>query len=544
MIKIIQILKRYAIENASNIAVAFSDDGQNIHDEISYSDLYQRLVVVGESLIAKGLVGQRVLIAEQQTSKYLIAFLACLYAGCIAVPVPSIWRGRWHDLIKGMTHDCQPKLVISSNESNVLLGIETIPTNRLLADKSKIMSTESSPSADIAYLQYTSGSTSNPKGVVITPDALMANIEMIIHSMKLQASDIYLSWLPPYHDMGLVGGLLVPLVVCAKLISMPTIATLTRPQKWLEAISNFDVTVSGGPAFAYRNLERQVTESGAVKIELKKWRLAYVGAETVDYELIEKFSEKFQQLGFRKESFYPCYGLAETVLFSTGANLNELIKSKKETHLISSGFVAQGAETIIVDTDNKVICSEGEIGEIWISGPHVAQMYWGVSAEKNNKLHAEVPGNEKKYLQTGDEGWIENGQIFVKGRLENAIVFRGSNFHAEDIEFCLKKNIKKIVDVIALQLLNTDRKTVLIIELIENTHIRELIEQIEKYLIKDGFFKPNTIYAMRRGGILRTTSGKPKRTACKLAIEEKKWPNKKYLISQVNLNNQGIYEYS
>jgi acyl-CoA synthetase (AMP-forming)/AMP-acid ligase II len=314
----------------------------------------------------------------------------------------------------------------------------------------------------LAFLQYTSGSTASPKGVMVSHANLLHN-ERVIHAAfehNEQCSGV--SWLPVYHDMGLIGTMLQPLYAGFPFTLMSPVDFLQRPVRWLNAISKYRATVSGGPNFAYDLCVRKVSDEQKESIDLSSWDLAFSGAEPVQASTIEAFSKAFEQCGFRRETFYPCYGLAESTLFVTGdiksrvpvvldveaeaLQEHKVIEalsdgSASARKLVSCGRVWLDQTVQIVDSETLVPCPPGAIGEIWVSGPSVTKGYWGLPEESERTFGAYAAGQSREgpFLRTGDLGFLQANELYVTGRCKDLIIFNGRNYYPQDIEWTVER---------------------------------------------------------------------------------------------------------
>ena len=308
----------------------------------------------------------------------------------------------------------------------------------------------------IACLQYTSGSTASPKGVVLSHANLLHNSAIIQESFGHSADSRGVIWVPPYHDMGLIGGVLQPLYVGFPVTLMSPTAFLQRPMRWLEAVARYGATTSGGPNFAYQLCVDKTTLTQRAGLDLSTWTVAFNGAEVVHHETLEKFAQAFEAFGFRRSAFYPCYGLAEATLMVSGGDLSsepvliDVDPSGIESHrvvtrsspqegpvrtLASSGRPRDGQTVRIVDPQTCQPCAPDEIGEIWVAGDSVASGYWGNEQQTAQAFNGTLTDdNQSPYLQTGDLGFLHGGELFVTGRLKDLLVIRGANHYPQDIE--------------------------------------------------------------------------------------------------------------
>jgi acyl-CoA synthetase (AMP-forming)/AMP-acid ligase II len=304
-------------------------------------------------------------------------------------------------------------------------------------------------SGDLAFLQYTSGSTASPKGVMVTHGNLLDNEERIRRAFRQSEESVVVGWLPLYHDMGLIGNVLQPLWSGGRCILMSPGAFLQRPARWLEAISRYRATTSGGPSFAYDLCVRRVGPEQRAGLDLSSWQVAFNGAEPVRRATMERFAEAFAPCGFRREAFIPCYGLAEATLLVTAGRVTAVADgsdrsdgSVRSTAVVSCGSVPEGeeggSELRIVEPETGRACGAGEEGEIWVAGPSVAAGYWN-RPEETREVFGAMAGGEGPFLRTGDLGFLRHGELFVTGRIKDLIILRGRNHYPQDLELTAER---------------------------------------------------------------------------------------------------------
>jgi acyl-CoA synthetase (AMP-forming)/AMP-acid ligase II len=405
---------------------------------------------------------------------YVVGFLGCVLAGVTAVPAypPDPFRmERTFPRFQAIVNDSRPAAILST--SNILDlagdifdefpdfdGISRFATDSLPEDAAAAWRRPDITAETLAFLQYTSGSTADPKGVMLTHGNLMANLELIRHGFAMNESSVGVIWLPPYHDMGLIGGILEPLYMGCPCTLMSPLDFLQRPMRWLNAVSKHGGTVSGGPNFAYDLVARKATPQQKAALDLSRWDVAFNGAEPVRKETIERFSAAFAECGFRKEAFYTCYGLAEATLIVTGGvaltppvyttvNATELGRGRAvpaaegaadAQPLVGCGATLLDQVVAIVDPETGERCAANTVGEIWVAGDSVAQGYWQKPEESERAFGGRLPGDDRAYLRTGDLGFLdEAGNLFVAGRMKDLIIIDGRNHYPQDIELTVEK---------------------------------------------------------------------------------------------------------
>jgi acyl-CoA synthetase (AMP-forming)/AMP-acid ligase II len=471
---LVDVLIRRAEETNAQLAYRFLADGESEEICLTYGELATRTRQVAATLQAAGCEGERAMLVYQPGIDYVVGFLGCLLAGVTAVPAypPDPFRmERTFPRFQAIVADSRPAAILST--SNILdlagdifdafpefAGIARFATDALPIDPATSWRRTEITADTLAFLQYTSGSTADPKGVMLTHGNLMANLELIRHGFAMDETSVGLIWLPPYHDMGLIGGILGPLYIGRPCTLMSPLDFLQRPVRWLNALSKYGGTVSGGPNFAYDLVARKVTPQQKANLDLSKWRVAFNGAEPVRKETIERFSAAFAECGFRKEAFYTCYGLAEATLIVTGgtALTSPVYTSVSATELgrgravrVEEGagdaqpLVGCGKSLLdqivaIADPETGERCPADVVGEIWVAGHSVAQGYWQKPEESERTFRASLPGDDRKYLRTGDLGFLDAaGNLFVAGRIKDLIIIDGRNHYPQDIELTTER---------------------------------------------------------------------------------------------------------
>lgn len=465
---------------------SFIKDNGKQDDSATYSALDQQARTIGSNLVNQGLSGRNLLLLFAPGIDYIRTFFGCLYAGCVPVPAYPPVGARDLSRLQKVAQDCSAGAILSNQalapviESWITtLGYgESMPCIAVddLLQKTPDPGFEPHQAEpnEIAFLQYTSGSTGHPKGVEVTHGNLLANFEQILHGFfagneklnSLQDLRVVI-WLPPFHDMGLIGGVLTPIFAGAHVSLMSPLTFLKRPLLWLKTLSEQKAHVSGGPNFGYQYCVRKISEEQAETLDLSHWHVAFNGAEPIQTSALNAFSDRFKASGFDAKAFVPCYGLAEASLFVAGspsgrgakvlcAQLDELEKGRfveeqnlgalalnplKTTQLVSSGVIATNAEVKIVNPRSHKTCADGEVGEIWINSPSVARGYWGKPQFSASVFSATIEGdpNETRYLRSGDLGFIDNNELYVTGRIKEVIILAGRNHYPQDIEQTLQE---------------------------------------------------------------------------------------------------------
>ncbi len=471
-----EVLRRRAREHPERTAYIFLQDGETEADRRTYADLDARASAIAGRLLARGAEpGDRALLLYPPGLDFIDAFFGCLVAGVIAVPCYPPRPGREQPRLKAILADAGARFALCTaaiagkletlavDDPEIAgLAVEPSPPNPLSrASTSRPPRTgegESVPDNGIAFLQYTSGSTSTPKGVMVTHANLVFMERLIADVFEQGEESVVVGWLPVYHDMGLIGNVLQPLWLGATCVLMAPVAFLRRPRRWLEAISRYRATTSGGPSFAYELCAAKIAPEDRRGLDLSSWRVAFNGAEPVRAAALESFTTAFESSGFRREAFQPCYGLAEATLLVSGVRrprgpilLNVAATALEEgrvetadggrSHaLVGCGAVPEEQPVAVVDPITLRPCAPATVGELWVRGPGVAAGYWRQPEETWETFGAVLEGAADTWLRTGDLGFLRAGELFVTGRLKDLIILRGRNHYPQDLELTAERS--------------------------------------------------------------------------------------------------------
>ncbi len=398
---------------------------------------------------------------------------------------------------------------------------------------------------DLAVLQYTSGSTGSPKGVMLTQKNLVSNCELILSTFESTRDGKGLAWLPLYHDMGLVGGVLKPLFYGRPNVLMSPMTFLQRPARWLQTISRLRVTISGGPNFAYQLCVDKITDEEMEGVDLSHWITAYNGAEPVRPHTLRNFAQRFAQYGFKPEAFLPCYGMAETTLIVTGGprgglpvavqfdgrllddgRVRTLVSNDPAARtLIGCGRVLPGETVLIVDPDTRQVLGPEEVGEIWVSGPSNGLGYWDDPERTEATFRAMTGDGRGPFLRTGDLGFLYQGQLFVTGRLKDMIIIRGVNRYPQDIEQTVEQasSVIQTGGVAAMSMEHEGRENLVIVAEVgrrKDVDWDAEMKKIRRAVTEQHELPPDAIYLVRPSSVPKTSSGKIQRHACLSAVRE------------------------
>ncbi|HEX6289052.1 MAG TPA: AMP-binding protein, partial [Herpetosiphonaceae bacterium] len=450
----------------------YTFQGQDAEAPLTAGELDHQARMIGGSLQHMELPEQRVLLLYPPGLDYIAAFFGCLYANMVPVPAYLPPSNRPAPRLRAIIADAQPVLALTTSATlaNLRLQFDHTPelgalrwltTDELKPEVAHAWQPPGITSATLAFLQYTSGSTAAPKGVMLTHGNLLHNLAQIEHAFGHGPESRGVIWLPPYHDMGLIGGILQPLYAGFPVTLMSPVSFLQRPLRWLETIARTGATTSGGPNFAYDLCVRKSTPEQRASLDLSSWTVAFCGAEPVRPSTIQRFAEAFACASFQREAFYPCYGLAEATLIVTGIQVSApptvrafdrealarhrvaLATSSQRRELVGCGapFAAFDQQIAIVQPTTGRRCAPDEIGEIWVAGPSVAGGYWNRAAETEQTFAAYLAEtNEGPFLRTGDLGFVQDGELFITGRLKELIIIHGRNYYPHDLELAAEQS--------------------------------------------------------------------------------------------------------
>ncbi|MBN2003126.1 MAG: amino acid adenylation domain-containing protein [Anaerolineae bacterium] len=471
---LVQLLQERARQQSERIALYFLADGEQETARATYADLDRKARVIGGYLQHLNAAGERVMLLYPAGVDYVAAFMGTLYAGAIAVPAYPPRPKRPEPRLPAMVKDATPSVALTNlpdltNGAGAafLPALRWVNTTALEESWADAWRPPVIHSETLAFLQYTSGSTSLPKGVMLTHSNLLYNLSLIYRCFNASVESRCVSWLPPYHDMGLIAGILAPICGGYPTILMPPGAFLQQPLNWLRAISQYRATMTGGPDFAYAFCAHRIGPQERASLDLSSLEIAASGAEPVRRETIARFTEAFASCGLRPETFFPCYGLAEATLIASGGAASALplvrtfhIQALGQRRvvavnpedaaaqaLVGCGKTMSGQRIVIADPDTGKRCEPDQVGEIWLSGPSVAQGYWQRPEPTAQTFQAYLAGTgEGPFLRTGDLGFLDaDGELFIAGRIKDLIIIRGRNYYPQDIELTVAHTHPAIV---------------------------------------------------------------------------------------------------
>ncbi|PSB30548.1 non-ribosomal peptide synthetase [Chlorogloea sp. CCALA 695] len=538
----VELLCHRSVTQSDVQAFTFLVDGENVKASLTYQQLDSRARAIAFQLQAKGATGDRALLLYPPGLDYLAAFFGCLYAGVVAVPAYPPRNQRNTPRIKAIVADAQAQIALTTTAicSTVQLLIDSNSLEWLTTDNLEpgIEDAWQQPCIDtntLAFLQYTSGSTGTPKGVMLTHGNLLHNAAATYQVMEHSPASRFVSWLPTYHDMGLIGGILQPVYGGFPCILLPPASFLQRPYRWLQTISHYKGTTSGAPNFAYELCTQKITPEQKQTLDLSGWSVAFNGAEPIRSDTLERFATAFADCGFRPEAFYPCYGMAEATLIVAGGQksappvvktvqksaleVNQIIAAKDECHLVSCGQSIPTQQIIIANPDTLTRCQAGEVGEIWVSGASVGQGYWQRPTETLETFHACLSGTgEGGFLRTGDLGFLDDRQLFVTGRLKDLIIIRGRNLYPQDIELTAERchSALRLGSNAAFTIASNSEERLVVVQELEfraKPNLDEVASAIRQAVTVEHEIQVYAVVLIKGGTIPKTSSGKIQRRA-------------------------------
>ncbi|MEV0780191.1 amino acid adenylation domain-containing protein [Streptomyces sp. NPDC050428] len=528
---------------SSGTAFQFVTPGSPERPALTFPGLHDRARAIGALLADRVDPGDRVLVLLPPGLDYVASFLGCLYAGAVAVPLYPPSKGSYSARHRAVLADSAPAAALVPGsvlaDPAELVGAAGIPDLPLIAVDGELPAPDEwrRPKIDadsIAFLQYTSGSTATPRGVVVTHHNLVVNSRQIQERFGASADTPVVSWLPPYHDMGLIGGILQPVYAGATATLFSPVSFITRPLEWLRLISETGARISGGPNFAYDLCVDRIPEAALAELDLSHWEIAFNGAEPVRARTLERFAERMAPLGFRPGSFFPCYGLAEATLMVSGRRVGDApvaesfdadslapgrpaVPADDGLRVVGCGPVAEDLAVTVVDPETGTVCPPGTVGEIWAAGENVAAGYWGQDDQDGKTFGARLSGDDRGHLRTGDLGFLRNGQLYVTGRSKDLVVVRGRNHYPQDLEQSALDAHTTLRRGAAAFALESERgeEVCLVLETAvghRTEEIGEVTVEVRDRVAREHGVAPGTIVFVRPGQIARTTSGKIQRS--------------------------------
>jgi acyl-CoA synthetase (AMP-forming)/AMP-acid ligase II/acyl carrier protein len=551
---LVELLSYRSRQQPEQVAFVFLQDGEIEATHWTYRELDCRSRAIAAQLRTQGLTGERALLLYPPGLDYLAAFFGCLYAGVLAVPAYPPRNQRNTPRILAVVNDAEPAIALTT--TTIQARVQSLLTEQTELAQLQWFATdtltqEAGPnwqiplhSDTLAFLQYTSGSTGAPKGVMLSHGNLLHNATITYELMGHSPESVFVSWLPVYHDMGLIGGILQPLYGGFPCILMPPASFLQRPYRWLQAISQYRGTTSGAPNFAYELCIEKITAEQRQSLDLSSWAVAFNGAEPVRSHTLERFAAAFADCGFRSAAFYPCYGMAEATLMVSGGRKAEppIVKTVQKTALeqhriadvetnlhtledtqalIGCGQSVPQQQVVIAHPETLTRCAPNEVGEIWVSGPSVGQGYWHRPDETAQIFQAYLADTgEGPFLRTGDLGFLHNGELFITGRVKDLIIIRGRNLYPQDIELTAERShpaLRSGGSAAFVVEVHQEERLVVVqeLEFRQKPDLEEVTAAIRQAIAEGHEIQAYAVILIKPGTIPKTSSGKIQRRACK-----------------------------
>jgi acyl-CoA synthetase (AMP-forming)/AMP-acid ligase II len=551
---LVELLCARAEQHPDRRAFTFLVDGETGTDGLSYGEIDRQARAIAVSLMREGSAGERVLLLYPPGLAFVPAFYGTLYAGAIAVtaPMPVSHRlSRTLPRLEAVARDAQPKVALTTSEamreferifplSPELRSIRWLATDTISTDSSTDWREPEIDLQSPAFLQYTSGSTSSPKGVIVSHANLLHNSECIRLSWQYTPESVSVMWVPHIHDHGLLDGIIQPVYTGFHCILMPNVSFIQQPVRWLQAISRYRATHSGGPNFAYDLCVRKVQQAQLAMLNLSSWGTALNAAEPIRKETLVRFAETFEPCGFRRSAFFPAYGLAESTLVVSGKHdpafiaveedalaHNRVVETSDDQQsaypLVGCGEAMPGTRIVVVHQEKRTLCADDEIGEIWVSSPSVGRGYWNNAEESSKTFQAFLADSgDGPFLRTGDLGFLKDGELFVTGRLKDLIIIRGYNHYPQDIEYTVEKSHPALrAGCSAAFSIEADgeERVVVVVEVARKldaeVDVKSVCKAVRKAVAEDHDLSVYAIKLLKPGTIPKTSSGKIQRTACR-----------------------------
>jgi acyl-CoA synthetase (AMP-forming)/AMP-acid ligase II len=576
---LVEILRWRARQRPELRTYTYLIDGEAEGDYLTHAALDCQARSIAALLQGCRAGGERALLLYPAGLEFIPAFFGCLYAGVIAVPLPApnlAQPQRTLPRLRAIISDAQPSVVLTTSailsdtealfaQAPELQKLRWVATDKVAGGLAHAWRDPAVNSNSLALLQYTSGSTAEPKGVMISHGNLLHNSDYISRLFAFNPNGVTVTWLPVFHDMGLTNGIIQPVYQGRPCYLMPAVSFLMRPIRWLQAISRYRATISGGPNFAYELCTRRITPEQRETLDLSSWDVAYNGAEPVRADTVKRFVATFASCGFRPGAMHPCYGLAEATLLVSGGSLKDEMfrtvrvaafeqnravdacgQQQNVRTLVGSGHALHDIRVVIADPDSMTACAPDQVGEIWVSGPSVTQGYWNRPEATEHACRAYLKDSaEGPFLRTGDLGFMRDGELFVTGRLKDLIIISGRKLYPQDIELTVEQSHPALRPACcaAFAVDGTGEEQLIIAAEVEPRYqfairnapggetraqpsgrlpldVEAVVRAIRRAVAEQHDARVHTVVLLRAGRIPMTTSGKVQRHACKAGFLE------------------------
>jgi acyl-CoA synthetase (AMP-forming)/AMP-acid ligase II/acyl carrier protein len=544
----VDVLQSWAATRPEHTALTFLEDGESPADILTYRLLDERARRIASGVRKVVQAGDRVLLLHPAGLEFAAAFLGCLYAGVVPVAAYPPRNPRHVARIEAILADADARCVLTQTNFKERLAawlshragdLPLICSDDMNDDPAGWRPDISTTLDTLAFLQYTSGSTGQPKGVMVTHGNLMSNERMIARATGLPDGFVMVSWLPIYHDMGLIGSLMQPLFLGGHCIFMSPAAFLQKPRRWLAAISTFRAQCSGGPNFAFRLCTRMIQQDQKDSLDLSSLKVLFCGSEPINATDLEQFADAFGECGLRRQALYCCYGMAESTLMATGSKpgtgpLTEVLDADAlalniarvanadsvPRVVVGCGQAVEGEDVVVVDENHRAL-PDGQVGEIWLRGPNIGRGYWQQPTRTHETFAAHLDGSsadDGAFLRTGDLGFLRNGELFVTGRIKDLIIIRGRNHYPHDIEFTVQHSHDAFRGAGAAFSVTVEgeERLVVVQEIDRHRHheAEEAVPLLRAAIVDEYEITPYAVVLVRQNAVPKTSSGKIQRAAC------------------------------
>jgi amino acid adenylation domain-containing protein len=550
----VEVLRARALWEPGREIFSYLVDGESQEARLTLAALDEQARAIAALLQSLGAARERVLLLYPPGLEYIAAFFGCLYAGAVAAPTYPPKLNQTLSRLEAIVSDARAAFALTTGQtlrrvapliegSHGLRGLRWAATDEIDLGLAAEWRDPHADGDSLAFIQYTSGSTSKPKGVMLSHANLLENERLIRRAFGQTERSLVVGWLPLYHDMGLIGNVLQSLYSNARCVLMSPASFLQSPARWLRAVSKYRADTSGGPNFAYDLCARKVTEEERTGLDLSSWSVAFNGSEPIRHDTLDRFADAFAPCGFRREAFFPCYGLAEATLFVSGGprsgapsvfaadrkalegNRALAADAGEALKIVSCGRAWQGQEFLIVDPRLSEPCAEGVVGEVWVAGRSVARGYWGRGEESADCFGARLAGtSEGPYLRTGDMGFVMGGELFLTGRLKDLIIIRGRNHYPQDIEQTVEQSCPGLRHGCGAAFTADvwGQERLVVVQEVERGRrapdADHAARAIRRAVSREHELQVYSVVLIQAGSIPKTTSGKLQRRACRDAF--------------------------
>jgi acyl-CoA synthetase (AMP-forming)/AMP-acid ligase II len=549
---LLDAIKAHVDTQPDHTACVFQTRGIETAQILTYRELYSAIYDRAQMLLSLGYQHKSLALLYPSGLDFVVNFLACLLAGVVAVPLNVSRNARQFERTIGIIQDANVQAILTTQDTKILLSEQLTQIDSSnsfdltwiteLVSINNALPLPTLQPEDIAFIQYTSGSTSVPKGVIVSHGNIIDNMEAIKSACDHKKGVIVGGWLPQFHDMGLVGHMLHPLYMAGTYIFMPPMNFIQRPSRWLRLISHYRISCSASPNFGYEHCLNLVNDKEDLfELDLSCWKTALNGSEPVRAETMAAFSEKFSQYGFNPQSFFPTYGMAETTLLVSGGptqtGVSSLTLNKDSfsqgiiteqpaevagVSVVNCGRIAADFIVRIVNPNTRMLCSDDEVGEIWIASKSVAKGYLNNPEKTKSDFEAQlIPADGQHYLRTGDLGFVRSNMLYVTGRIKELLIIRGRNIYPYDIEHTCNSYLHASGGngaSVFTYLQGEQVKLAAVVEIkkriLATANQQELVNDLKALVTEQHEISIDKLLVVKPGTIPKTTSGKVKRSAC------------------------------